>query len=86
MTVFPKHPAGRMAYLIDWPKARIAADQPTRWTVAPDHPGGLTVAEQADEGRRSVATFAGGVAGTLYRVSARCGGLERRVAILAEGR
>lgn len=72
MAIFLKDPAARLDYAVDWSatsgSATIVASD---WLVEPADPAGLTVGALLVEPARTGATFAGGVAGTVYRIANR---------------
>lgn len=84
MSVFVKDPAARIDYAVDWLAAagdgEAIAD--SLWSVSPDEPGGLTVADHAFDIVRTAVTLEGGIAGRVYRIANRVtmtgGGIDER--------
>ena len=70
MGIFLKDPAAALDYAIDWsisaPDAWIAE---SGWTVAPADAQGLSVTGEGVSGLRTAATFSGGLAGCVYRIT-----------------
>ncbi len=84
MQCYAKHPRARIRYAISWPAHHVAEGAATRWTVEPAEAGGVRIEAPAEADGCGVATLAGGVAGSVYRVTARMGALTRTLAIRAE--
>lgn len=73
MTIFVKDPAASIDYAIDWSAGYLtgqAIDSST-WAVLPGGADAVQVAASAIAGDQTVATLAGGIVGTTYRVTNR---------------
>lgn len=77
MGFYLKDPGARIDYTVDWAAGYLAGDTiaTSTWTVAPEEPDGIAVAE-ATQGAgqaagRAAATLTGGIAGHVYRVTNR---------------
>ena len=73
MGFYLKDPGARIDYTVDWAAGYLAGDTiaTSTWTVAPEEPDGIAVAETAQAAGQAAATLTGGIAGHVYRVTNR---------------
>lgn len=93
MSLFLKDPDSRIDHSIDWGAAYLGINLivASNWTVAPDMDGGIAIAAFGHDGRTTLVTLTGGVAGQSYvltnRVTLSNGEIdERSLAIRVEPR
>ncbi len=70
MAFFLKDPSATLEYAVDWGAGYLAGQtiSASRWSVAPDEPGGVAVMGSVGGATRTGATLSGGVPGRIYRV------------------
>jgi hypothetical protein len=70
MTYLLKDPDAALDYSIDWGAEYLGDDQLAQsdWSVAPDEPGGVTIAASEFDASSSTVKAAGGVPGRIYRL------------------
>ena len=73
MAIFLKDPGAAIDYAIDWGAGYLAGQtiSVSAWSVAPLDAEGVQVLGEVRGATRTGATFGGGVAGHVYRVSNR---------------
>lgn len=79
MLRYAKRAEARITYAVAW-SPRVTAGQPiaaSGWTIEPEEPGGLAIADAALDDRCARAAFVGGRAGKTYHV--------RNVVLLPDG-
>ena len=71
MAYYLKAPGGSVDYAVDWGAGYLDGQTvvESRWSVAPERAGGLTVAATVTGETVQAATLSGGAAGELYRVT-----------------
>ena len=73
MAIFLKDPGSSIDYAVDWGAGYLAGQTiaASAWSVAPDTVDGVHVTGAITAPSRTMATFAGGVPGRVYRVANR---------------
>jgi len=73
MGIFLKDPSAALDYAVDWGAGYLDGQVITAsdWSVEPDEAGGIAVSATIASTSRTGATFAGGLAGNVYRVANR---------------
>jgi hypothetical protein len=71
MTFLLKHPNATLDYAVDWGADYLSGEAlaTSDWSIAPDEPGGMTIASSAFDLLVATATVAGGAAGHIYRLT-----------------
>ncbi len=69
MSVYLKDPAASLDYVIDWGAGYLGLERiaTSSWSVEPC--GGLTIVSSSANETQTAVTLAGGVPGTVYRVT-----------------